>query len=89
MKGREGEVRGVRSEKRGGRRERGEKLDKKGREGKGGIFARAKRAPLREGRKETRGREGEVRAGGEEAYPPVHPLIYVAIVDIVLFYIPH
>ena len=59
----------------GGRRERGGK--KGGREGKRGKFCAREACAAPEGRRETRGREGEVRGReGGEAYPPFHPLLY-------------
>ena len=62
-----------RRERGGGRRERGEKERGK----KEGEFAQVKRAPLREGRRETRGREGlgKGREGELEAYPLSIPSI--------------
>ena len=55
--GREGDVRG-REEGEEGEGKEGMGGEKKG---EGGNFARAKRAPLREGRRETRGWEGAGR----------------------------
>ena len=52
---------------------RGEKK-KIGREKRKKI-ARVKRAPLREGRWETRGGRGGKGVGGGETLPPVHPSI--------------
>ena len=76
--GREGDVRGGRREKRG--REEGKEGAGGEKKVEGGNFARAKRAPLREGRMETRGWEGEGRgdkgAGGVRSLPPVHTLKY-------------
>ena len=68
MRGREGEVKARGRENRG--LEEGE-VRKIERDGKRGIFLRA---PLREGRRETRCREGA------RGLPPVRPLIYVRMV---------
>ena len=89
MRGREGEVRGGRREKRGrevgeegvgggrrggGRRERGENREGGGR---GKFCAReARAAPRRE--EGDKGLEGEVRGReGGDAFPPVRPLMYI------------
>ena len=62
-----------RREKRGWKEGEGRK---KGREGERGNFCAREARAAPEGRRETRGREGEVRGReGGEAYPPVHPLI--------------